>query len=452
MNLKAIEKNPVRHIFAYSVPSIIAMILTSLVVIVDGYFVSNQVGKEALAAINLGLPMLYVFLAVGIMIGVGGVSIAGRRLGEKKVGLSINGFNQTIATGLVASLILSVFFSIALKPMASMMGMSEGASAFMKSYYRIMIWTYPLMIANVIFGMFIRCEGKPQVFMMNTIITTIINVLLDYAFISVLEMGVSGAAYSSAIAVAAGSVVMVACFMSDKTLFSFRKCEFSRPDFDNTIANGSSEFIGQIAFSITMFFMNAVVSSRMGLAGIAALSIIGYSKFIYDMVVVGFGQGISPMVSFSYGAGRVDISDMLRKRTTSILFIFGLLFYAVLNVYGETYARVFTQDVNLISMVSYGLWIFTLSFVFGGFNQITSFYFTSVGYAKQSAVISSLRGLVLLSINIYVVPVIFGNTGIWMVSPVTEIMTFVVSFYLLKSARIEAKAIDGTGGNMEATV
>lgn len=436
-DLHAIERNPLRHILAYSVPSIIAMLLTSLVVVVDGFFVSRYVGKGALAAINLGLPMLYLFLAFGIMIGVGGVSLAGRRLGEQKLELSVAGFNQTLATGFGAALFLSLFFSLVLAPGATLIVGETETAAFMVSYYRLMVWTYPFMIANVICGMFIRCEGKPELFMLNTIITTVLNIVLDYLFIPVMGMGVQGAAYSSAIAVGAGTLVMMFCFLSSRTLFSFRCFSFSLPDFRNTITNGFSEFIGQISFSITMFFMNMVVLSRMGVMGLAALSIVGYSRFIYDMVVVGFGQGISPMISVSYGAGRVDIGQMLRKRAMMILFLVGAGFYGALMLGGESYGRMFTSDAYLVGMVASGLRIFCLAFLFCGFNEISSFYFTSVGYARQSALISSLRGLVLLSANIFLLPLLFGDCGIWMVAPVTELLTCAVSFYLIKSSRVE---------------
>ncbi|MCT4543681.1 MAG: MATE family efflux transporter [Vallitalea sp.] len=185
MNLELIEKQPLQHILKFSIPSIIAMILSSCVTIIDGYFISKVIGEDALAAINLGLPMLFVFLAVGIMIGVGGVSLAGRRLGEKDVDKSINGFNQTLVTGIIACIILSVLFSIILKPIIHHVSLESNVINIIKLYYSIMLLVYPFMILNIIFGMFIRCEGKPNLFMINSIITTILNIFLDYLLFQV---------------------------------------------------------------------------------------------------------------------------------------------------------------------------------------------------------------------------------------------------------------------------
>lgn len=433
MNLELIEKQPLQNILRYSIPSIIAMILSSFVTIIDGYFVSKVISKDALAAINLGLPMLFVFLAVGIMIGVGGVSLSGRRLGEKNINKSINGFNQTLATGIIAFILLSIFFALILKPIINYVGLNSNTIDTMKSYYSIMLWVYPFMMLNIIFGMFIRCEGKPNLFMINTIITTVLNILLDYLFIMVLQQGIKGAAYASGIAVIVGTLIMVKYFISSKTLFYFKKYEFIKEDLKQTLTNGSSELIGQLSASITLLFINAVIMKRMGLIGVAGMTIIGYSRYIYNMIVVGFCQGISPIISYSFGANKQYIGVKLRKYTSRIVLFLGVAFYVVLNIGSTYYGSIFTDDPKLITLVAYGLKIFSFSFIIAGYNDITSGYFTSIGYAKQSAIISSLKGLVLLMLNICLLPAIFGNTGIWLIAPATEIGTFFIALYFLRT-------------------
>lgn len=439
MNLEAIKRNTMKHILKFSIPAIIAMVLSSFVSIVDGYFVSKIIGKEALAAINLGLPMLFVFLALGIMIGVGGVSQAGRRLGQKKIEKSINGFNQTLVTGVVAFIILATFFSIILKPILNYVNIDINTMNTMMDYYGIMLWVYPFMMLNIIFGMFIRGEGQPNLVMINTIITTILNILLDYIFIEVRGWGISGAAYASGIAVIVGTIVMIGYLLSSKTLYHFSKFKFSIEDFKQTIINGGSEFIGQLSFSITMFFLNFVIMNRMGLIGVAAMTIIGYSRYIFNMIVIGFGQGILPIISFSYGAKDYIVCDKLRQYTNKLVMGLGFLFYILLNLGNQYYVSIFTKDVELIALVVYGLRIFSFSFIVTGYNVITSFYFTGIGYAKESAMISGLRGLILLTINIYLLPVVFGDTGIWLIAPITEIGTFMIAIYLLRKNKIKDK-------------
>lgn len=432
MNLEAIKQSPLKHIFMYSIPAIIAMLLTSFVTIVDGFFITKVIGKDALAAMHLGLPMLYVFLAVGIMIGAGGVSLAGRRLGAKKMNESMDGFNQTLFTGSIALIILSVIFSIGLKPFLNQIGLEPATQHTMLRYYRVMLWVYPFMNINIIFGMFIRCEGKPHLFMLNTIVTTVVNIALDYTFIVRLNLGMRGAALASGIAVITGTLLMIGYFTSEKTLFRFKTFKFIKEDLKKTLTNGSSELIGQLSMSITTLFLNIVIMNRMGLLGIAAMTLIGYTSYVFNMIVIGFGQGVGPMFSFSYGAKAFTIGVCLQKYTQRVVFLLGIIFFAVFYIGGSAYVQLFTSDTALMNIVTGGLKLFSLSFIVTGFNVISSFYFTSVGYAKESAIISSLRGLVLLTLNIFLLPLILGDSGIWLVPPVTELVTFTVALYFLK--------------------
>lgn len=435
MNLKEINKSTMSFLLKYSIPAIIAMVLTSMVTVVDGIFISSNVGRDALASMNLGLPILYIYLAVGIMIGVGGVSIAGRRLGQKDIDKSINGFNQTVATGVVIFVVLSTLFMLTLKPILSFAKLDASVMETMMTYYNIMIWVYPFMMTNIIYGMFLRGEGKHSLFMVNTIITTVINIALDYLFIVKLGMGISGAAMASGIAVITGTLIMTGYFISSKTLFRFRKYTFIKEDFIQTLLNGSSELIGQLSLSITMFFLNYVVLKRMGLIGVAGMTIIGYSRYIYNMITIGFGQGISPMISYSFGAKAYDVGEKLRKKTSHLVLGMGILFFLFLFFGGSLYTSIFTKDTVLIELATYGLKLFSISFIFTGYNVISSFYFTGIGYAKESAIISSLRGLILLSLNILILPILFGNNGIWLIAAVTEGITLIITYMLMHQTK-----------------
>lgn len=447
MKTTAIKNNTIGFILKFSVPAIIAMVLTSFVTIVDGYFVSTVINKEALAAINLGLPILYIFLAVGIMIGVGGSSIAGRRLGQQQKDKSINGFNQTLTTAFTVLVLLAVISVFALKPILNLSNLTEFTKKTMWQYYSVMLGVYPLMMLNIILGMFLRIESKHGLFMLNTLVTTVINIVLDYVFMVVFKMGVSGAAYSSAIAVLTGTLLMALYFLNPKSLFKFGRYQFSRADLIQTFANGSSEFIGQIAFSITMFLLNLVILRRIGIIGIAAMTIIGYSRYIFEMIVTGFGQGISPMISYNYGAKEQLLCNKLRNYTSKIAIVIGFVFFGLVFFAGKQYAMIFTKDTDLINLVMNGFKLFAFSFIFTGYNIITSFYFTAIGFAKESAIISSIRGLVLLTLNIFLLPIIFGQNGIWLIASVTELGAFMVAMYFVQKNKkgIAKQAVLQTG-------
>jgi Na+-driven multidrug efflux pump len=181
-----------------------------------------------------------------------------------------------------------------------------------------------------------------------------------------------------------------------------------------------------------MFAYNWVIMKTVGVAGLAAFTIIGYVAYVFNMVIIGFGQGASPLISFAYGAQDGELSKTVRKKTNLFAFLAGVFFIIVMLMAADGYSGVFVSDEQVAAMIRYGMGIFVISFLFSGVNVITSFYFTSIGQAKESALISSARGLVVLLICIFTLPSWLGMTGVWLVAPVTEALTIVLSFILIR--------------------
>lgn len=432
MNLEQMKSKTAQMILQFSLPSILAMVLSSLITIVDGFFIGNYIGSEGIAAVNLGLPILYVYLAVGIMIGVGGVAISGMKLGAGEIEESVRVFNQTVVTAVIGSLLLTGLVMASFNPLVSLIQMTPVVAEHFRSYYSIMIYVYPIMMFNAALGMFVRCEGKPQVFMLISIITVGVNIFLDYIFIKTLGFGIKGVAYASMIAVGIGAILLIYFFTKKSSIFKFKKVSFSKDILINTLLNGSSELIGQLSMSISMFAYNWVVVRTAGVSGVAAFTIVGYAAYLFNMVLVGFGQGSSPLISYAYGAKAYELSHKIRKLTNRFVFASGLAAMVFLLLSIDYYSQIFVKSYEVERLVRSGISLFMISFLFSGINTITSFYFTSIGRAKESALISASRGLVVLLILIGVLPLIFGVTGIWLVAPVTEGITFILSLGLIQ--------------------
>ncbi len=417
-------------ILRFSVPSIVAMVLTSCITLVDGFFIGNYIGKEGLAAVNLGLPILYVYLATGLMVAVGGIAIAGMALGGRDFKKCGSVFNQTIVSSAAVSVILSLIVFLLFRPITEVIGMSAEVAVLFGKYYSVMIIAYPVMMVNSALGMFIRGEGKPQVFMMISILTVILNILLDFIFIAIIGLGMKGAALASMISLLTGFCCMVLFFRRKSDVYKFGTFTFSVPELKNTLLNGSSEFIGQLSMSICMYAYNYVILRTAGVTGVAAFTVIGYASYLFSMIITGFGQGSSPLISFTYGAGDTALAIQLRRKTNLFVFVAGLAAVLLMAAGAGWYSRVFVDDPNVTEMLRSGLYIFVISFLFSGVNTITSFYFTSIGNAGESAIISSSRGLVLLLIFIFTLPAILGITGVWLVAPMTEGLTLILSLVL----------------------
>lgn len=427
MDLENIRNNRVRTILRFAVPSIIAMVLTSLITVADGFFIGNYVGKEGMAAVNLGLPVVYLYLSVGLMLSVGGMAIAGRMLGARNISGSNAVFRQTMATAAAAAIAVSILVYLCFEPMLGVLRADGLVAGYFRDYYMIMLLELPIMVINSSFGMFIRGEGRPQFFMLTNVVNVLMNILLDYFTVRWLHWGVTGIALASLVSAAITLCWTLYYFFRKSDVYKFGGFTFDRKIFVDTVLNGSSEFIGEIALGISMFAYNFVIMRRFGADGVTAFTIVGYIAFLFSMVVIGFGQGSAPVISFTYGAGEPELARSIRRRTNLFVFSAGVLTILIMTILSDWYSGLFVGNMEVREMVRSGMEIFMLSFLCMGINSITSFYFTSIGKAKESAVISSSRGLVVLLACIFILPILFGMTGIWLAAPVTEGITLIIS-------------------------
>lgn len=432
MDIRQLKENKLKTILQFSIPSIIAMLLQTAITITDGYFTGNYVGDNALAAINLGLPILYVYLGAGLCVGVGGSVISGRLLGAKNRQKASEVFAQTMVTAVVIGVILSLAVFVLFTPILGFLRADGELSGYFTDYYRIMLFTYPLMVLGTILGMFIWVNGKPQLCMLVSIAGCILNVVLDYMFVARMELGVKGSAIGSLMVQLVTVLAQLMFFFQQDTIVRFRRFVFDREVGKEMILNGSSEFIGEMASAISMFAFNYVLMKYVGADGVAAFTILGFVVYGYSMVCIGFGQGISPIVSICWGAKEKETAAKIRSITNQILLAIGTLTALSFFIAGKRYAEIFGCSNSIADMVATGFRIYAITFLAMGYDVTGSMYFTSCGDAKSSAIISSLRGIVLLLAFILIFPAIFGMNGVWMTSPCAETLTAIVTFVLIR--------------------
>ena len=287
------------------------------------------------------------------------------------------------------------------------------------------------MVLGTILGMFIRVNGKPQLCMLVSIAGCILNVVLDYMFVARMELGVKGSAIGSLLVQLVTVLAQLMFFFLPDTIVRFRSFVFDRAIGKEMILNGSSEFIGEMASAISMFAFNYVLMKYVGADGVAAFTILGFVVYGYSMVCIGFGQGISPIVSICWGAKEKETATKIRSITNRILLAIGTLTALSFFIAGKRYAEIFGCSNSIADVVATGFRIYAITFLAMGYDVTGSMYFTSCGDAKSSAIISSLRGIVLLLAFILIFPAIFGMNGVWMASPCSETLTAVVSLFLI---------------------
>ena len=395
MDTREIKENKLKTILQFSVPSIIAMLLQTAITITDGYFTGNYVGENALAAINLGLPILYFYLGVGLCVGVGGTVICGRLLGAEEKHKASEVFSQTLATAAAICILTSIAVFLLFSPILEVLRADGELSGFFTRYYRIVLFTYPLMVVGTTLGMFLCVDGKPQICMLVGILSCVLNAILDFLFVGRLSMGVQGSAIASLIVQIIGACVQLAWFLRPSGSIGFRHFRFDKAVSRETILNGSSEFIGEMASAISMFAFNYVLMKYLGTEGVAAFTILGFAVYGYSMVAIGF--------------------------------LFAVFFF----IFGKRYAGMFGCSEHVADMVSAGFRIYAVTFLLMGYDVINSMYFTSCGDALSSALISSLRGIILLLGFTFLFSALWGMTGVWLAAPASESLTMIVTVWLI---------------------
>lgn len=432
MNIEYLKEHKTKALLSFAIPSIIAMLLQTVITVTDGFFTGNYVGESALAAINLGLPVLYFYLGVGLCIGVGGSVICGKLFGAGDRKKACEVFSQTHITALTVSIAASFLFAILFTPLLKVLHADGELCGYFTEYYRIMLFAYPLMIISTILGMFIRLDGKPQFCMLVSVIGCVLNAVFDYIMVVKLEIGIRGSAIATLIVQIVSVVLQFTYFFGKDRNIRFCKFRFDKDVNRETIFNGSSEFIGEMASAISMFAFNYVLMKYVGTEGVAAFTVLGFAVYGYSMIAIGFGQGLTTPVSILWGAEEKITAVELRKITNKILFCIGLVFAVCFLVFSRKYAGMFGCSKEVVDMISTGFRFFTVTFLIMGYDVINSMYFTGCGEAKSSAVISSLRGIVFLLIFTFIFPALWGMNGVWLVTPTTETLTAIISFMLIR--------------------
>lgn len=282
MNLENIRQHTIKTILQFSVPSIIAMVLTSLITVADGFFIGNYIGKDGIAAVNLGLPVIYLFLAIGLMVSVGGVSIAGMSLGAKDFAKCNQIFRQTIFTTALLAVLTGLFVCIFFESMLDFLRAEGCVREYFRTYYRIMLLELILMVVNSSFGMFIRGEGNPQFYMKINILSIFTNIILDYVFAAIFQTGVAGIAAASLISAILSLICILWYFRKRAKIYRLEAISFSAEKLKTTFLNGSSEFIGEMSTGIAMFAYNFVIMRKIGVDGVTAFTIVGYISYVFS--------------------------------------------------------------------------------------------------------------------------------------------------------------------------
>ncbi|MDR1614789.1 MAG: MATE family efflux transporter [Campylobacteraceae bacterium] len=420
-----------KTLFLFALPTMIMMLFESLYSIVDGIFVARFVNIDAFASINIVMPAILFFMGTGTMFGVGGSAIIAKKMGEKRYDEANSDFSVITLVLLVISLVDILICFIFMDEMLEWLGATDVLMPYAKSYFQIILFGLLVFMGQFLFQSFFIVAGEPKMGLIAVTSAGFTNIILDYIFIVWFGMGIEGAAYATVISSAIPTILGIAFFFNPKKTLHFTLPKWNFKIIRQSSINGSSALVNFLATGVIAFLFNHAMLKLLGETGVAAVTIIAYTEYVFNSLFLGYCVGIAPVVSFNFGAkNRQKIEYVLKKGFMTIAAL-SLLTVFMMLLLSSNIVQIFSQDnAALHAIALMGFIIFALKYLLSGINILISVLFTSFSKGKISTLIAVVKTFGLIVPMVLFLPYHIGVYGVWITVPVAEFIIFFVELYL----------------------
>ncbi len=422
------------RLFRFCLPSVVMMVFTSIYGVVDGYFVSNFVGKTPFAAVNLIMPFLMILGGVGFMIGTGGSALVAKYLGEQNDSQARRVFSMMMIVTLILGITTSALGIIFAENVAQLLGADSELLPYCVTYARTcLIFNTMFMLQNV-FQSFLVTAERPKMGLAVVIAAGCTNMLLDFLFIAVFELDVVGAAIATGLSQTVGGLLPLIFFLrrnnGSKLHMVRTRLEF-RPILQ-ACANGASELMTSISSSIVSMLYNFQLLRLAGQDGVSAYGVLMYVQFIFAAVYIGYAIGTAPITGYNYGAQNHAELKNIRRKSIKVTLTAGVIMVIIAELLAPVLAGIFVgYDKELFDMTVHAFRLFSFTFLLSGFNIWCSSFFTALNNGAVSAAISFLRTLVFQLAAVLILPIFLKLDGVWISVAFAEVCAFVISLLFL---------------------
>ena len=412
----------------FALPSVAMMIFMGIYTIVDTIFVARFINEYALSSINIVCPIINITVGLGTMLATGGNAIISRKMGSNKLQDAKEVFTLlTISSALIGVLITLIGLTW-LKPIIYSLGASDTLYPYCRDYLVILFFFIPANMLQTLFQNLFITAGKPGLGFTVSVAAGLANILFDYLFIVIMDMGISGAALGTGIGYILPVITGICYFTKTKGNLSFSKPKFDYKVLFESCFNGSSEMVSQLATAVTTLFFNREIMILAGETGVAAITIIIYSQFLLSTLYIGYSMGVAPVIGYNYGSE----NTIQQKRIFSICMVFitvtSLAVFS-LCLLGNKYIIMLFADSSskVYSLAQKGFSVFAYSFLFCGLNIFVCAMFTALSNGKISSILSLLRTFGFVTAGLLILPKLYGIIGIWLAVPIAEGIVFIIS-------------------------
>lgn len=427
------EKVLKKQYYSYIVPSIVSQIVYSAYVLVDGIFVARGVSETALAAVNIAAPFMTFLWAISLTFASGTSTVAARLLGQGKPEEASKVFSRNMSAMTVLGILISLIVGFAMEPFCNLLGAGPETMEYVQLYIGTIVPFSLFFLMSYTLEILTATDGYPKVATVTVSVGVVLNIVLDYLFIFVMDKGVWGAAVATAISQVIVIIIYLFHFCGPRATIRF--CRFLKRETGENLkyncrevfkgmGKGVPSGINEMAPGIITFIFVHSIQIYLGEREIVAYSAVNYIATLIIFIGVGLAQGSQPLLSFYNGRKDTDSINRLMKyqyKTVCILIIPTILLVMLL---AKPAVMVFiTSGAELIDYSVYALRIFVTACVFSGFNIVMSNYFTSMERPARGALVSIGRCCIMLIVGIYVAVTVLGPDGIWWGMPISEILT-----------------------------
>lgn len=425
----------------YAIPAIIAMTASSLYNMVDSIFIGQGVGGLAISGLAVTFPLMNISAAFGSLVGVGASAIVSMLLGQKNYTVARRVLGNVMTMNVVLGVILMVFGLVFLDPILYFFGASANTISYAREY---MIY---ILLGNVITHLYLglnavlRSAGRPKVAMWLTILTVVLNTILDPLFIFVFDMGIKGAAIATILAQTVSLVWQLKIFSDKGEVLHFEGGKIFT--FDKKIAReslkiGLSPFLMNMASCFVVLLINNQLrrygdqmGEGVGDIAIGAYGIVNRILFLFVMIVMGFNQGMQPIAGYNFGAGHYDRVVKVFWQTVGWATLCTTLGFVVGTFFPEIGVRLFTNEAKMTEIASRGFTIAVATFPIVGIGMVASNFFQSIGMAGKAIFLSLSRQVLFLIPCLIVVPLFYGIEGVWLALPISDAVSSIVALVLI---------------------
>lgn len=433
MDVKLSDHFDFKRLIKFVLPSIIMMIFVSIYSIVDGFFVSNFVGKEAFTAVNLIMPALMIISGIGFIFGTGGSAIVSKTLGEGDEKRARKYFSLIVYAAIVLGIILSAIGFAVIGKVAELLGAKGVVYDYCVLYGKILLIGSVGFILQNTFQSLLVTANRPDIGLKVTIVAGCCNIILDLLFVGVFKWGIIGAATATVVSqwVGGGIPLIYFIFKRNQTLYlSDTALDFKV--LTRVFTNGLSEFTTNIAMSVTSMCYNFQLLKYLGDDGVAAYGVVMYVGFIFVAIFIGFSVGTAPIVGFNYGAKNREELNGILKKSIGFNVVSGAVMLILAQLSAGLIARLYAgYDQTLCELTTIAMRIYGLSFLVSGLNIFSSGFFTALNNGFISAMIALLRTFIFPVACVFILPAVSGVNAIWFAAPIAEVLALCVSVAFL---------------------